>query len=501
MTYASTVSSHGAGFAHLLRAEWTKLRSLRSTWVCVGLTIGLTILLAYLAGKGNTTDANEVGPQRFFAVQLVHRPLTGDGSIIADVTNQEDTGPDAKSGLMITGPITAPTDSTQKSVGGKTAASTSAAYAAIMVTPGHGVQWQSDFTEEASGSKGSSPRWLKLTREGSRITGYESADGVTWTQVGTIDLAHLPETAEIGMFVTSPPTGVKTVRRSPTSTDSSPDYTLSTAVFDSVHVTGSDGEPLTGTWKHLDTDGAPRELPHDSVAGSFTQDGDRFTVSGAGDLGVQQPGTGGDNDAVRDSLSGILIGFVAFSVIAALFITTEFRRSIIRTTFTATPRRGRVLAAKVVVLTALAFVTGIAAAVPAFLISQPLLRANGFAPPAYPTVSLTDGPVARAVLGTGLVLALLAILSLALGALLRSSAAAITLVIALVLTPLIIGPFLTLGGEAWLKRVTPGAGMAIQQTRERWDDAIGPWAGTAVLAGWVAVALVAAFLQLRRRDA
>jgi len=43
--------------------------------------------------------------------------------------------------------------------------------------------------------------------------------------------------------------------------------------------------------------------------------------------------------------------------------------------------------------------------------------------------------------------------------------------------------------------------MAIQQTRERWDDAIGPWAGIAVLSGWVAVALIAAVVQLRRRDA
>ena len=200
-----------------------------------------------------------------------------------------------------------------------------------------------------------------------------------------------------------------------------------------------------------------------------------MTVSGAGDLGVQPPGAGGDNDVVRDSLCGILVGFIAMAVIAALFITTEFRRAIIRTTFTATPRRGQVLAAKAVVLAAIAFVTGVAAAVPAFLISQPLLRENGFAPPAYPKVSLTDGPVARAVVGTGLALALLAVLALALGAVVRSSAAAITVVIAIVVLPLIIGPFLTLDGEAWLKRITPGAGMAIQQTRERWDDAIGPW--------------------------
>ena len=304
------------------------------------------------------------------------------------------------------------------------------------------------------------------------------------------------------MFVTSPPTGVKTVRRSPTSTESSPDYTLSTAVFDSVSLTGADGEPVTGSWQHLDTNGPPRELParqRGRARSPRMPAGSPCRVPATS--GSLPPGTGGDNDVVRDSLCGILIGFIAMAVIAALFITTEFRRGIIRTTFTATPRRGRVLAAKAVVLAALAFVTGVAAAVPAFLISQPLLRENGFAPPAYPKLSLTDGPVARAVVGTGLVLALLAVLALALGALLRSSAAAITLVIALVVLPLIIGPFLTLGGEAWLKRVTPGAGMAIQQTRERWDDAIGPWPGIAVLCGWVAVALVAAVVQLRRRDA
>ena len=116
-------------------------------------------------------------------------------------------------------------------------------------------------------------------------------------------------------------------------------------------------------------------------------------------------------------------------------------------------------------------------------------------------MSLTDGPVARAVVGTGLVLALLSLLAFALGAWLRSGAAAITVVITLVVLPLVIGPFLTLDGEAWLKRTTPGAGMAIQQTRERWDDAIGPWPGLAVLCVWVGVAMVAAVVQLRRRDA
>ena len=67
MTYSSTVPSRGAGFAQVLRAEWTKLRSLRSTWICVALTIGLTILLASWPATGTRTDANKFGPPRFFA--------------------------------------------------------------------------------------------------------------------------------------------------------------------------------------------------------------------------------------------------------------------------------------------------------------------------------------------------------------------------------------------------------------------------------------------------
>ncbi len=188
MTYSSTVPSRGAGFAQALRAEWTKLRSLRSTWICVALTIGLTILLAVLAGKGNSTDANKFGPPRFFAVQLVHQSLDGDGSIVAHVAEQEETGPDAKAGLMISAPLSAP----GADAGDKQGPGPEPAYAAIMVTPGNGVQWQADFTHEASGSTGPAPRWLKLTRVGNRVTGYESPDGETWTQVGTTELAELP---------------------------------------------------------------------------------------------------------------------------------------------------------------------------------------------------------------------------------------------------------------------------------------------------------------------
>jgi ABC-type transport system involved in multi-copper enzyme maturation permease subunit len=55
--------------------------------------------------------------------------------------------------------------------------------------------------------------------------------------------------------------------------------------------------------------------------------------------------------------------------------------------------------------------------------------------------------------------------------------------------------------QLWLNRATPLAGLALQQTRDRFDNAIGPWGGFGVLCAWAAVALGLAYWQLRRRDA
>ena len=70
------------------------------------------------------------------------------------------------------------------------------AYAAMMVTGGHGVRMQYDYTGDMPGLAGAvsaaSPRWLRLTRSGDTITGYDSANGTHWTKVGTVTLAGLP---------------------------------------------------------------------------------------------------------------------------------------------------------------------------------------------------------------------------------------------------------------------------------------------------------------------
>ena len=78
----------------------------------------------------------------------------------------------------------------------------------MMVTGGHGVRMQYDYTHDTPGLPGAvsaaSPRWLRLTRSGDTLTGYDSADGTHWTRVGTVTLAGLPATVQAGLFVTSP---------------------------------------------------------------------------------------------------------------------------------------------------------------------------------------------------------------------------------------------------------------------------------------------------------
>ncbi len=116
----------------------------------------------------------------------VSQSLTGDGSIVARVTAQADTDPWAKSGIMI-----------------KQSTTAGSAYALLAVTPGNGVTFQHGFNASAGGGGYTFPSaWLKLTRAGSVITAYTSADGTTWTQVGTTTIA-MTDPVTIGLFVTS----------------------------------------------------------------------------------------------------------------------------------------------------------------------------------------------------------------------------------------------------------------------------------------------------------
>jgi ABC-type transport system involved in multi-copper enzyme maturation permease subunit len=213
---------------------------------------------------------------------------------------------------------------------------------------------------------------------------------------------------------------------------------------------------------------------------------------------------------IEQTLVGTFAGLIAVVVIGVMFITAEYRRGLIRTTFAASPRRGRVLAAKAIVLAAVTFTAGLIATAITVPLGGHLLHENGY--PIYPTPALTE---ARVVLGTAGLLAVSAVLALAVGALLRRSAGAVTVVIVGIVLPYllaILSGVLPAAAEEWLVRVTPAAAFAIQQSIPVYPQVdaaytpgtgyfpLAPWAGFAVLCAWTVAALALAVFVLRRRD-
>ena len=104
-------------------------------------------------------------------------------------------------------------------------------------------------------------------------------------------------------------------------------------------------------------------------------------------------------------------------------------------------------------------------------------------------------------------LALAAVLALALGTVLRRSAAAVTAAIVVIVLPYLFtvaAPVLPLAAQDWLLRVTPAAAFAVQATLPQYHAGhqhlrgaagyfpLAPWAGLAVLAAWTAAALALA---------
>jgi ABC-type transport system involved in multi-copper enzyme maturation permease subunit len=528
--YRSTARDARDGFGQLLHAEWTKFRTVRG-WV-IGMIIAVVVTggLGVLIGKSTVpscsvqNSSGQQGPVQHGAAcgqpgyplgpggepvrdefYFVRQPLAGNGSITVRVTSL--TGRFADQG-----PGPAPSVLVPWSKAGvivKDGTSQGSAYAAMMITRGNGVRMQWNYTGDTPGLPGTvsaaRPRWLRLTRDGDTITGYDSADGTHWTRVGTVALAGLPSTVQAGLFATSPQhmaysssLGSGTVNNSPTE---------ATAVFDHVSRTGRwPASAWTGDDVGAGGSGAgPGTSGYHQVAG-------RFTVTGSGDIAPLIAGALNDGPAitVRDYLLGTFAGLIAVAVVAAMFMTAEYRRGLIRTTLAASPHRGRVLAAKAIVIGSAAFVAGLAAAAAAVLLATDIARGNGSSvfPEPWPTEL-------RVIAGTAALIAVAAVFTLAVATMVRRSAAAILIVIVTIVIPFVLSapPGIPAGLTEWLLRITPAAAFALQQPAPQYYQVqanyipssgffpLAPWTGFAVLCGWTALALFLAAYLLRRRDA
>jgi ABC-2 type transport system permease protein len=209
-------------------------------------------------------------------------------------------------------------------------------------------------------------------------------------------------------------------------------------------------------------------------------------------------------DATRLSLSGIQLGQAVVAVLAVLAVGGEYGTGMIRTTFTAVPRRATVLAAKAATVTGLVLVAGTVAVLGCVLAGRLILPGNGLTvAQGYPPLSLAHGPTLRAAAGSVLYLALIALLSIGIATLVRDSATAIGLVLALLyLFPILLHVVNDPHWQRHLEQIAPSeAGLAVQTTVGVSDLPIGPWSGLGVLAAWAVGALLAGGILLRARDA
>lgn len=145
------------------------------------------------------------------------------------------------------------------------------------------------------------------------------------------------------------------------------------------------------------------------------------TESHVGDMSVGQRT---DFDAASTSLTGLAFGQLAIAVLGVLLITSEYSTGGIRTSLTAVPRRLRLLSAKTLVFAVVSLVVGLITSFAAFLCGQAVLALAGL------QTGLGDPGVVRAVVGGGLFIAASGLFGLALGALLRHTAFAVTLAVA-----------------------------------------------------------------------
>ncbi|GLY00257.1 hypothetical protein [Actinoplanes sp. NBRC 101535] len=200
-------------------------------------------------------------------------------------------------------------------------------------------------------------------------------------------------------------------------------------------------------------------------------------------------------DPVRISLSGILITQIVAGTAGILAITTETATGSLRSTLAATPRRGRVLAAKALVVAVPTAVLGVLGGFLGFLAGQPVLAGQG-----APSARLGDPGVARSVLGVGVFLAAASLIGLALGALFRSTAGALALFTAVMLLVPMFMTTLPVALARWvMKWWPPLAGIQGMSTVPD-DRLLGPGPGLLVLTGYAVAALTVAVIVMRRRD-
>ncbi len=200
-------------------------------------------------------------------------------------------------------------------------------------------------------------------------------------------------------------------------------------------------------------------------------------------------------NAINTGLGGYHFAQLAIGVLGVLVLTGEYSTGQIRSSFMAVPRRLPVLWAKAGTFAAVTFVLMLISGLVSFLASQSILTQHDV------QTSLGHATALRAWIGTGLYLAVLSVLALSLGAIVRNTAGGIALFAGLLFVVPGLAAILPTSTQNAINPYLPSnAGTTILSGVHE-AHTFSPWGGFALFCGYTLVALAVAAILMRRRDA
>jgi ABC-type transport system involved in multi-copper enzyme maturation permease subunit len=203
----------------------------------------------------------------------------------------------------------------------------------------------------------------------------------------------------------------------------------------------------------------------------------------------------GNFDPIRTSLTGVFLAQLTIGILGVLVVSAEYSTGTIRATFAAAPRRPMVLVAKALVFGVVALVACEIVSFASFFIGQALLTA----PATHVTIS-SPGAL-RAVLGTGLYLCVIGLFALALAAIIRHTAGALSAFVGILLVLPLVLDFLPNSIQNSVQRFLPSQIESALIAQHVPAHSFDPWIGLILLAAYTAVLLVVGGVLLVRRDA
>jgi ABC-2 type transport system permease protein len=242
---------------------------------------------------------------------------------------------------------------------------------------------------------------------------------------------------------------------------------------------------------------------------------------------ANNPGNKAGFDATQASLGAFFeLGQLIIAVLGAMVITSEYSTGMIRTSLTAQPRRGVVYAAKAMVFTAVTLVISIITAFIAFFIGQAIYSSKGVSASLFHTVTIpananvncgpsgctatfsgtdviTASTVLTAIIGTALFVTIVALIAFGVGSIVRHTAGAIAIVIALLFIVPVLEQTLPNDWRWDIMRFLPDAATRVISVTvggtniHLWSA----WPQLGVTALWAAVLVGIGAYLFRKRDA